>query len=188
MVRRRSLLPIAICGAALLLAPAGAQAAPNLEGFALTFPKAAALCVKADKGKLGKQLKPSKGKVRVACTTLKQSYSDALTALTATTSPLRVQMKGIVAEQRAACQLARRNRDHVGCRKAALDAKAKLSSIRTQIAAAQKTAQAAYEQARKTFWASIKKLRGGASVKPDAPAGQPEVTDVPPDTALDSTP
>ena len=173
---------------ALLPAAARADAVLNLDGFAVTFPKAAALCSKADKDKLGKKLAPSKGKVKTACQTLKRSYSDTLKALLATTTPLRLQVKGIVAAQRAACQQARRTRDRLGCRNATLDARAKLAPIRAQIAAAQATAQASYEKARKTFWASIKKLRGGAGISPDSPAGQPPVTDVPPDTALDTAP
>jgi len=188
MFRLRTLLALATCAMALFPAAARADSALNLDGFAVTFPKAAALCAKADTGKLGKKLTPSKGKVKTACQTLKHGYSDALKALLATTTPLRLQVKGIIAAQRAACLAARKNRDRLGCRNATLDARAKLAPIRAQIAAAQATAQASYEKARKAFWASIKKLRGAAGISPDGPAGQPPVTDVPPDTALDTAP
>ncbi len=188
MLRLRTLLALATCALALLPAVARADAALNLDGFAVTFPKAAALCSKADKGRLGKKLTPSKGKVKAACQTLKRSYSDALKTLLATTTPLRQQVKDIVTAQRAACLQARKSRDRLGCRKAALDARAQLAPIRAQIAAAQATARASYEKARKAFWASVKKLRGAAGISPDGPAGEPPVSDVPPDTALDTAP
>lgn len=181
----RLLLTTAICAAALLVAAAPAGAALKLDGFATTFPKASALCVKADKGKLGKKLAPSKGKVLAACRKLRQSYSDALTRFLATTDPLRVQMKGIVQAQREACLQARRNRDRQGCRAAQIQARAQLAPLRAQIAEAQKTAQASYEKARKAFWAAIRKLRGGATLSPDAPPGQTPVADIPQDSELD---
>jgi len=185
MLRTRLTLAIATCAAVLLVAAVPAGAAQNLTGFPATFPKAAALCAKAGKGKLGKKLAPSKGKVLAACAKLRQSYSDALTTLLATTDPLRLQMKAIVKAQRDACLLARRNRDRLGCRNAQLDARAKLAPLRGQIVAAQKVARTSYEQARRTFWATVRKLRGGAGLSPDAPPGETPVADVPQDSDLD---
>lgn len=176
---------IGVVCAAMLVAAAPAGAALKLDGFPQTFPKAAALCAKADKGKLGAKLAPSKGKVLAACRKLRQSYSDALTQLTAKTDPLRLQMKEIVRAQREVCLQARRTRDRTACRAAQLDARAKLAPLRAQIVEAQKTARASYEQARKAFWASIRKLRGGAGLKPDTPPGQAPVADVPQDSELD---
>ena len=181
----RTLLVGAVCATMLIAAAPAGAAALKLDGFPLTFPKAAGLCAKADKGKLGKKLAPSKAQVIAACRKLRQSYSDALTQLQTTTTPLRTQMREIVKAQREACIQARRTRDRVACRAAQVDARAKLAPLRAQIVEASKTAQAAYEKARKTFWATIKKLRGGAGLKPDTPPGQAPVADVPQDSELD---
>lgn len=185
MLRIRMTVTALVCVAALLAAAAPAGAALNLDGFPATFPKAAALCVKADKGKLGAKLKPSKAKVAAACRKLRQSYSDALTARNAKVDPLRLQMKDIVRAQREACLQARRTRDRTACRTAQLDARAKLAPLRAQIADAEKAAQAAFEKARKAFWATVRKLRGGAGLSPDPAPGQNPVTDVPQDGDLD---
>jgi hypothetical protein len=184
MSRIRMVLIGVVC-ATTLVAAAPAAAALKLDGFPQTFPKAAALCAKADKGKLGKQLTPSKGKVLAACRKLRQSYSDALTQLAAKTDPLRLQMKEIVRAQREVCLQARRTKDKTACKRAQLDARNRLAPLRAQIAEAQKTARTSYEQARKTFWAAIRKLRGAAGLKPDTPPGEPQITDVPRDSELE---
>jgi hypothetical protein len=184
MLRIRMVLIGVVC-ATMLVAAAPAGAALKLDGFPATFPKAAALCAKADKGKLGTKLAPSKGKVLAACRKLRQSYSDALTQLLAKTDPLKLQMKEIVRAQREVCLQARRTKDKTACKAAQFDARNRLAPLRAQIAEAQKTARASYEQARKTFWAAIRKLRGAAGLKPDTPPGEPQVTDVPRDSELD---
>lgn len=186
MLRSQMLPALAICALLALVAPAGAGAALNLEGFPKTFPKASALCVKAGKGKLGAKLKPSKGKVLKACATLKQRYSEAYTTLTAAAAPLRQQGKDVVLQQRDACRNAKRARDPAACRQANVDARAKLKAIREQLAAVYATANRAYESARKAFWATIKSLKGGASIKPDTTVPGAPTTDVPDDSALDN--
>ena len=83
------------------------------------------------------------------------------------------------------CAQARRTRDKTACKNAQFDARNRLAPLRAQIAEAQKTARASYEQARKTFWAAIRKLRGAAGLKQDTPPLEPQVTDVPQDSELD---
>ena len=119
MLRIRMVLIGVVC-ATMLVAAAPAGAALKLDGFPATFPKAAALCAKADKGKLGKKLAPSKGKVLAACRKLRQSYSDALTQLMAKTDPLKLQMKEIVRAQREVCLQARRTKDKTGMQERAV--------------------------------------------------------------------
>ena len=185
--RIRTGLGVAALCAVLAAAPATAAAALNLNGFATTFPKAAALCTKASKNKLGKKLQPSKAKVLKACKTLQQHYSDTATALEATLVPLRQQGRDIVTQERQACQDARRARNPAACREAQRDAREKLRAVRQQIGAAYKNATAAYESARKAFWAAIKRLKGAGAIKPDAPVGAPTTTtDVPDDSSLAS--
>ncbi len=188
MHRSRSLVAIATAVTVLAAAPVAGAADP--EGFAATFPKAAALCAKADKGKLGKKLSPSKAKVKGACKTLRTTYGSALATLTATRTPLQAQTREIVLAQRNACREARKVRTKGSdprqvCRQGAIDARNRLAPVRAQIAAATAKAQSAYEQARKAFWATIKKLKGGAGIAPDAKPGGAPVTDVPADTELD---
>jgi hypothetical protein len=186
MLRPRTLFVIAACAMLVLPAGARADAALNLDGFKLVYPKASALCAKADKGRLGKKLSPSKGKVIAACRRLRKSYSDAFTAYQATSAPLREQSRAIVLEQRKACLAARRARNPAACKQATLQARSQLQGIRVQIAAAAKVAREKYDAARKTFWATIGKLKGAAGLKPDAPYGQDPVSDVPADTELDN--
>lgn len=186
MLRSRLLPALAVSAALALAAPAGAAAALDLDGFATTFPKASALCTKADKGKLPKKLKPSKAKVRKACTKLKQSYSSAHTTFTTVVTPLRQQARDVVTQQRKTCLEARRLRNTALCRQAQIDARAKLAGLRQQMAAAASVAQKAYEAARKTFWATIKKLKGGAGIPADPSITNPPDTGAPTDSELDA--
>jgi hypothetical protein len=185
MFRSRLLIALATLALMGLAAPAIAGAALNLDGFAVTFPKASALCTKASKGKLGKKLSPSKAQVLRSCAALKKSYSSAYTTLSNAVAPLRQQSKDIVTAQRETCREARRTRNLAACRQAQVDARAKLGALRAQIAPLYATARKAYDSARKTFWAAIRKLKGGASLTPDKAVTETPQTDVPDDSALD---
>jgi hypothetical protein len=170
---------------ALATAPAAGAATLNLSGFPATFPKASALCAKASKGKLGKKLSPSKGKVLKACNTLRKSYSDAYTTLSNAVAPLRQQSRDAVEGSRTACREAKRARNLTACRQAQIDARSKLRALREQTAPHYATARKAYEAARKTFWATIKKLKGGAAITPDKSVTEPTQDVVPDDKAVD---
>lgn len=169
-----------------LLAPAAALAA-NPAGFDAVFPRAGALCTKADNGKLGKKLKPSKTKVLAACAKLRKAYTDAQSAYESAAAPLTAQARQVVLDQRAACRAAKLAHNPRGCREAQVQARAKLQALRQQIAPLAAARAAKFKSARKAFWSAIKKLKGAESLKTDSDDATPAPSnDVPSDNELDS--
>lgn len=170
---------------AVLVAPAAAQAA-DPDGFAATFPRAAALCKKADAGRLGAKLKPDAAKVKRACTRLRSTYTQALATYQAAAQPLIQQMKAAIQQSRDACRAARANRDNAACRAAQQEASRRTRELRQQVGVHARARQAKNEAARKAFWAAIRKLRGGKGVKADPVLGSAPTTDVPDDSGIES--
>ena len=163
-----------LIGSACLLVvalPAVASARPVKRDFPTTFPHAAVLCAKADAGTLPKGLTASSAQVKAACATLTASFTAAQSTFTTAITPLRAQAKAAVTAAHTACVQARATKDPAACRTARQQARATLRNLATQAKGVTAAYHASVQSARKTFWASIHSLRGGASITPDATVG-----------------
>lgn len=173
--------------ALLLLAFAAPAAnAADPPGFAGMLPRASALCAKADAGKLGKKLKPDAGKVKKACATLRSSYAAALAEYQAAVKPIADQIRAVIQDTKTTCAAARRNRDIATCREAQRQARLRTRDLRAQMQPYAATFDKKVDAARKAFWATIKKLKGGKALNGDAQPGTAPSTDVPDDSGIDS--
>lgn len=170
-------LPLALCACALLALPAAAGARPGHRGFGATFPVASSLCAKVAAGHAPKRLAGSIAQVTAACSALNASFTKAQTDYATAVAPLIAQAKAAVAARRAACHATPRNA--AACQAARTQARAQLASLRAQIRSAARAYHATVDAARKTFWASVKALRGGASIRADRTVGPGPVTTLP---------
>ena len=164
-----------VAAGALALAPA-ASAKPGKRSFERTYPYASALCAKNASGHTPKRLSASVNEVATACATLKTSFTNAQNAYTTTVAPLEQQARDTVAAARVNCRPAA---DRAACRQARHDARVKLRGLRRQVTMARWTYHDSVDGARQTFWATIRSLRGGSSIRPDAKVGPSPTTSLP---------
>lgn len=183
--RSMTVRPLLVALLVLAFAAPAANAA-DPAGFAGMLPRASALCVKADAGKLGKRLRPDAGKVKKACATLRSAYSAALTEYQAAVRPIADQIRTLIQQTRETCAAARRNRDIATCREAQRTARLRTRELRAQMQPYAATFNKKVDAARKTFWAAIRKLKGGKGLGSDAQPGTAPSTDVPDDSGIDS--
>ena len=165
MTRLRLLMVLGAC--ALLAVPAVADARPGKRGFPGTYPHASRLCAKVANGHTPKSLAGSSDKVSDACATLKTSFTNAQNDYNTATGPLKQQGIDALKALRATCQQARADGTPGVCRTARQETRAKLKSLNGQIKEAAKAYHTAVQAARKTFWSTIKSLRGGSAITPD---------------------
>jgi hypothetical protein len=159
-----------------------AAAKPGTRTFEQTYPHAAKLCARADAGTLGKRLKPSTAQVKADCQALRGTFAKAQSDDQAATVSIPAQAQAALAQAKSACEKARQSHDPAACRQARQQARTTLRGLRGTARDAAKAYRAAIEGGRKTFWAAIKTLRGGAGEAPDAPSTEsPPAPVVPPD-------
>jgi hypothetical protein len=162
----RSIPAAAVGLAALALAPAAAQAQAGSRTFAQTFPRASALCARAQAGSLPPKLAGQTSQVQSACTTLQGSFTSAQTTVLAAQMTFANGVAAARAKTQAACV---KPRVQPTCRLTRIQDNATIKSLRAQHRADVRTYYISVEAARRTFWTSIRALRGGPSVKPDTP-------------------
>jgi len=171
----RTTLLAAVAAGALALAPA-ASAKPGKRSFERTYPHASALCAKNASGHTPKRLTASVNEVAAACATLKTGFTNAQNAYTTTVAPLEQQARDTVASARVNCRGAA---DRHACRQARHDARVTLRGLRRQVTVARWTYHDSVDGARQSFWGTIRALRGGASITPDAKVGSSPTTTLP---------
>ena len=171
----RTSLLAAAAAVALIAAPA-ASAKPGKRSFERTYPYASALCAKNANGHTPKRLAASVNEVATACATLKTSFTNAQNAYTTTVAPLETQARSTVAAARVNC---RGTADRHACRTARHDARVTLRGLRRQVTVAGWTYHDSVDGARQTFWSTIRTLRGGSAIKPDAKVGPSPETALP---------
>jgi hypothetical protein len=144
-----------------------ASATPGHRPYAKTFPHASHLCKVVAAGHAPKKLKGQEAKVLQSCSTLQSSYDSAAgTALNAQAT-FKSQRATALAQAKATCQAPATTKPM--CLAAKKSARQTIKSDRMTLTSAYKTYHSSIEAARKAFWGSIKTLRGGSSVTPDAP-------------------
>jgi hypothetical protein len=161
---------LAFAAAALVAAPA-ASAHPGTRGFQRTYPHASRLCAKVANGHTPKRLAASTTQVAGACAQLKSSFTAAQNTYTTTVAPLKQQARDTVKAARATIRQARANHDRASARATRHDARATLRALRKQVREAARAYHVSVDAARKTFWSTVRALRGGTSVTPDKRVG-----------------
>ncbi len=159
-------LALAVCAVALIALPTIASARPGHRGFDRTYPHASRLCMKVANGHVPHRLAASSAQVSTACATLRTSFTNAQNAFTTTVAPLRQQAVDAVKALRETCRQAHATNNDAACRQARQDTRAKLKGLRAQVRDAAKAYHTAVDAARKTFWTTIKTLRGGSTMTP----------------------
>jgi hypothetical protein len=183
-VTHRLRLPIAACACFALALPAGASARPGSRSFAATFPVASGLCAKVANGHTPPRLAASTAQVAAACATLKSSFTTAQNNYTTTVAPILQQANAAIVALRATCKAARAAHDPAACKAARASTRAQLTLLRAQVHAAAVAYHAAVDAARKTFWTTVRALRGASTLTPDKTVGPAPVTPLPSNTAV----
>ncbi len=184
MSRIRLILALSACALLVLPTVASAHRGHGHRGFHQTYPVASVLCAKVANGKTPKRLAGQTEKVTAACTTLQTSLTAAQTAYTTTVAPLKQQATDAIKTLRATCQQARIDHNHAACKAARETTRATIKGLLTQVRDAGKAYHTAVDAARKTFWDTIKALRGGSTVAPDKKVGPGPVTTLPSDSTV----
>jgi hypothetical protein len=146
--------------------PALASAKAGDRSFAQTYPYASALCAKVAAGQTPPKLKGSEAKVSQACATLQNAFGPLQTAVQAANSQLRSGIQNERATVKQACQP---GAVRAKCREARRNGRLMIASLRRQHRAAVRLYYTSIETNRRKFWATIRALRGGASITPDQP-------------------
>jgi hypothetical protein len=182
MSRLRLFVVISAC--ALLAVPAIADARPGKRGFNRTYPHASRLCEKVANGHTPKRLASSTDKVSEACATLKTSFTTAQNDYNTAVGPLKQRGINLLKALRATCEQARADGDQPKCRLARQEARATLKGLAGSVREAAKAYHAAVNAARKTFWTTIKALKGGSTVAADKTVGPDPASPLPSDQQL----
>ncbi len=148
---------------ALLVLPAIASARPGQRSFNQTFPIASKLCTNIANGAGPVKLRVDAPQIKVLCATLLSSFTNAESTYFSTVTPLRQQIISLNAKTRLACA----TRPSPTCKATRKDDRAQIRTIRGQIRSAGTTYRTSIQTARKTFWAAIHALKGGATVTAD---------------------
>jgi hypothetical protein len=151
---------------AALLFPGLAPAKAGDRSFAQTYPYASALCAKVAAGQTPTRLKGSDAKVSQACATLQNAFGPLQTAVQGANAQLQ---SGIQNERTTIKQACQPGAVRAKCRAARRNGRLVIASLRRQHRAAVRLYYTSIEASRRTFWATIRALRGGASITPDQP-------------------
>ena len=182
MSRIRIALALSLC--ALLALPAIAGAHPGQRGFNHTFPVASRLCAKVANGHTPKRLQGSTDKVAAACAKLKSDFTDAQNAYTTGVAPIKQQATDAIKTLRATCMQAHADKNPAACKAARQSTRTTLQGLRTQVRTLAKAYHVSVDTARKTFWATIRALKGGATIAPDTTTGPAPTTTLPSDSTV----
>jgi len=182
MSRLRLFLALSV--AALALLPAAAQAQPRVPGFHATFPHAAKLCAKSDRGRLPAKLRDSAAEVAADCVALHASFAADRATFVQTAKPLVRQARTAVRTAVKACRQGRRHHVPGACAQARRTAVATLKGLRAQLRTAVATYRTSVRADRSTFWTAIRALPGGAAQPADTGTPPAPTADVPADAAV----
>lgn len=149
---------LAFCGAA--------SAKAGDRSFAQTYPVASALCARAAAGQLPRKLAASATQVKAACSKLENAFGPLQTAVQNANVQLQTGVANAKAAIAAACAPGANRKT---CRQTRHTERLTIAALRRQHRAAVLLYYTSIEANRRTFWATIRSLRGGSSIKPDKP-------------------
>ncbi|HVP02485.1 MAG TPA: hypothetical protein VMT10_07950 [Solirubrobacteraceae bacterium] len=177
MPRFRLILALSLVAALAL--PAVASAHFGHRGFFRTYPHATILCAAVANGHAPKGLQGQTDKVTAACNQLNTDFTNAQNAFNAGVAPLKQQATDALKNLRTTCQQAYANNDPATCKAARQSTRTTLQGLWQQLKTLNQTYHTAVDTARKTFWATIKSLRGSSKVTPDTTTGPAPTTTLP---------
>ncbi|GAC1434786.1 MAG: hypothetical protein NVSMB51_02800 [Solirubrobacteraceae bacterium] len=148
----------------------GAFAKAGDRSFVQTYPVATKLCARAAANALPKRLRPSTTQVVMACKKLEAAFGPLRASVLSAQSTFASGVAATRAQIRQACA---KGQPRPACRQARRQGNAALGVLRSQHRAAVRAYGVAVEANRRAFWATIRSLRGGKSIKPDAPIALP---------------
>jgi hypothetical protein len=152
--------------AAMMFASVAAAKAGD-KTFAQTYPYASKLCDRAAAGTLPKKLRPQTTAVMTDCAALRSSFNTAVGAVQTAHTTYANGLATAKATRNAACVTTPVN--HQACKAARIVYRATVKNLAAAHRLAVKAYYVAVESARRTFWAEIRVLRGGATITPDGP-------------------
>jgi hypothetical protein len=151
----------------MLAVPGVAGASAGQKSFAETYPVASRLCAKTEQGTEAQKLHASAPQILADCTSLKQRFEAARTAVLAAHRAILAARLADRAAANAACIGALLHKP--SCTKARLTELNKLNHLNAQRILANRAYYRAAEGARIAFWTAIRALPGAKSISPDQP-------------------
>ncbi len=158
---------LTVAAATLGVAAPAASAHVRPHSYWRTYPVASSLCARVAAGHAPKRLAADVPQITAACTTLGNSYAQAVATYQTAIAPIAGQVKSTLEGVRAARESARQTGDWTAYRAAVTQARATLKGLRAQVRAAQQAYVASIRAARQTFWSTIHALRGAGSLPGD---------------------
>ena len=143
-----------------------ASAKAGDRSFQQTYPYASALCAKVNSGHTPPKLKSSEAQVKQACATLENAFGPLQAAVQSANSQFTTGVANARAATQAACA---KGQPRPHCRQVRRQDRLMIMTLRQQHRAAVRLYYTSIEANRRTFWSTIRSLRGGSSVKPDRP-------------------
>jgi hypothetical protein len=160
----------ATVAAASLVLAGGASAKAGERTYQETYPRASTLCANVSAGGGPKRLRSATSAVLADCTTLKNGFTTAQSAVQAAQSSFT---SGLAADQAAIAAVCTPPvANHAACRSTRRVERAAIRALRREHRAAVRLYYATIEANRRTFWAAIHALPGGTTVSADAPISQ----------------
>lgn len=162
----RSALTVAAVTLGVAAPAASAHARPHSYGR--TYPVASSLCSRVAAGHTPKRLAADNTQITAACSTLTDSYQQALSAYETAVAPIAAQVKSTLATVRAARQTARQTGGWTAYETVRKQALSTLKGLRTQERTAQQAYVTAIRAAREAFWTTTHALPGAGSLPTDS--------------------
>ncbi|HTX30819.1 MAG TPA: hypothetical protein VMD09_05505 [Solirubrobacteraceae bacterium] len=175
-MNRKALISVVLALGAFAPA-ASAHARPH--AYWRTYPVASSLCSRVAAGQTPKRLAADAAQISAACTTLSNSYEQAVSGFETAVAPIAAQVKSTLAGLAAARRAAVQSHDRSTYITALQQAVTTLQGLRAQERSAAQAYVTAIRAARRTFWTTIHSLPGAGSLPSDsgnpAPPSSPTV-------------
>ncbi|HEX4107179.1 MAG TPA: hypothetical protein VHX88_03550 [Solirubrobacteraceae bacterium] len=162
----RSTLAAVALTVPLALLPAAADAKAGSKSFAQTYPRANHLCTRTEAGNPPTKLAGETAQVDADCTALTNSFNSAVTAVQGAQSTYATGLQNALMAKDTACAPPA---TELACREAKITYRAAVRTLKANHRDAVRMYYISAEAGRRTFWAEIHGLRGGASITPDTP-------------------
>jgi uncharacterized protein (DUF2252 family) len=159
---------LAVAAVSLGVAAPSAAAHPQPRGFGATYPLASSLCSRVAAGQTPNRLAADSTQISAACSTLSDSYQQALGTYQTAVAPIASQARATLTAVVAAAQTAEQTQSWTAYRAALAQALSSLAGLRSEERSAQQAYVTAIRAARRAFWTTVHALPGASSLPGDA--------------------